>query len=201
MSKPVIAVDIDDVLAAHAEAFIAYTNRKWGTNLKVEDYHEHWEDIWGVDLEEVERRSAEYHLTHEYRAYKHRHEALPVLQKLKKDYRLIVVTSRRREALQDTLDWLGEFFDGIFEDVHFGGFWDKIHDQSVHLTKLDICREIGASYLIDDQLKHCEAVAGAGMRAVLFGNYRWNQADKLPERVTRCNDWAAVGTYFARQSA
>ncbi|HYF96495.1 MAG TPA: hypothetical protein VD947_00480, partial [Patescibacteria group bacterium] len=55
--KQTIAVDLDDVLAAGAQGFVDFSNRRWGTQLKVEDFTERWADIWGVDLEEEKRRA------------------------------------------------------------------------------------------------------------------------------------------------
>lgn len=49
---------------------------------------------------------------------------------------------------------------------------------------------------IDDQLKHCQAAASLGIKAVLLGDYPWNRTEKLPSGVTRCKDWPAVLEYF-----
>lgn len=43
--------------------------------------------------------------------------------------------------------------------------------------------------LVEDHLDHAAAVAAEGIDVVLFGLYPWNQAEKLPERVTRVPDW------------
>jgi hypothetical protein len=34
----------------------------------------------------------------------------------------------------------------------------------------------------------------------LFGDYTWNQADDLPNGITRVKDWAAVEEYFTNES-
>jgi uncharacterized HAD superfamily protein len=34
------------------------------------------------------------------------------------------------------------------------------------------------------------------MSGVLFGNYPWNQVDKLPDNVVRVNNWQEVLEYF-----
>ena len=196
MKKPVIAVDIDDTLAANAKAFVAYSNQLWGTSLRVEDYDEHWQELWKVDLAETQRRADKMHDMGIFGRHEHFSDAKPVLQKLATNYSLAVVTSRRKTIEAETLAWIDRYYGGIFENVHFAGIWDSVTDQSIHLTKADILQDVGASYLVDDQLKHCKAAAEIGVKAILYGNYTWNQVDQLPEGVVRCNDWQAVGDYF-----
>jgi hypothetical protein len=48
---------------------------------------------------------------------------------------------------------------------------------------------------IDDVL--ADNAAGAGIRALLFGEYAWNASDEvLPQGVDRAKDWPAVAEYF-----
>ena len=56
-----IAIDIDDVLAENAIGFVAFSNERWGTRLRVDDYSEHWSEMWHVDREEAERRAHVFH--------------------------------------------------------------------------------------------------------------------------------------------
>lgn len=197
MSKKTIAVDIDDVLADQAAAFIEYSNRTWGTELTIDDYTEHWVELWKVDLAEIEARAHQYHESGTMGLFAHKSEALPVLEKLKQSYRLVIVTSRRTHVKDETLEWIERYYAGIFDEVHFAGFFDTVTHGRFNLTKAGIVEELGADYLIDDQPKHCLATAYAGIETVLFGEYTWNQLDSLlPERVTRCKNWEDVEAYF-----
>jgi 5'(3')-deoxyribonucleotidase len=193
-SKQTIAIDIDDVLAANAPAFVAFSNERWGTNLTVDDYVEHWGEFWKVDADELHRRSEIYHASGVIGRYEHAPEALPVLKHLATKYRLAIVTSRRAVVSEVTIEWIDRYYKGLFDEIRFAGFYDN--QFGVHHTKAEICRDLGAAYLIDDQLKHCLAAAEAGIDAVLFGEYGWNRQDKLPPRVHRARDWQAVGKYF-----
>lgn len=198
MSRATIAIDIDDVLADNAAGFVAFSNRKWGTSLRPEDYDEHWAKVWQVDHEEVERRAAAFHQSGVFREYERTDAAVPVLKRLSQDYNLIIVTSRRLEVRDDTVGWIHRHYPGVFTDeaIHFAGIWDVIDEHSIHRTKADVVEQLGADYLIDDQTKHCVAVAEKGRETLLFGDYSWNQMHPLPDRVARVNDWAAVERYF-----
>jgi len=195
-NKPVIAVDIDDVIAAHAPAFIAYTNEKWGTHLTINDYQDHWGEVWKVDFEEREKRAEEYHRTDYIGTYGVIGGASATLGKLRDKYKLVILTTRRRSIEQLTRDWIEKYYPGIFDDVVFAGFFDNPTRSSIHMTKGELAEQIGAGYLIDDQLKHCLAATEAGIKALLFGDYPWNQTDNLPEDITRVRNWQEVLEYF-----
>ena len=196
--KRKIAIDIDDVLAASAEAFVAWSNERWGMSLTVDDYEEHWGRMWQLehDREEAERRADEFHEAGVVGRHRPHEEALPVLKELGDEYDLVIITSRRRSIAAETEEWLKVHYAGVFSEVHFAGMWDSKDPDRLKATKTEVCRQIGADYLVDDQLKHCLAAAEAGIPAVLFGRYAWNRADKLPHNVTRCEKWEQVRDYF-----
>lgn len=191
-----IAVDIDDVLAANAASFVAFSNERWGTNLTVDDYDEHWSRMWDVSLAETERRSSEFHDSGVIGRYEHFDAAMPVLDILSQQYNLVIITARRKSVADETKRWIADKFPAIFSEVHFAGIWDNHTHQSHIQTKAELCVALGADYLIDDQLKHCIGAAEKGIQALLFGDYSWNQAEQLPAAIVRCHDWGAVKEYF-----
>lgn len=200
-AKKVIALDLDDVLAGNVETFVKFSNERWQTNLTVEDFDEDFRTLWGVDHTEVERRMVEFADSGIVADYPHFEDAVPVVHKLSQSYDLVIVTSRRSALMQHTAVWLEQYFGHVFKDVRHAGFYDNLHDEgSWRKTKADICREIGADYLVDDQLKHCIAAAEAGIESLLFGNYSWNKAESLPKGIRRVSDWAEVEAYFDAKS-
>lgn len=196
--RPTIAIDIDDVLADNAKGFVAFSNQRWGTTLSVDDYDEHWAKLWQVDNEETESRANEFHNSGAFSTYNHSPSVRLVLEKLKKDYNLIVITSRRLQTKAETTLWINQHYPGISDDdhIHFAGIWDAISDLSISRTKGELSRELGANYIIDDQLKHCLAAATLGIQALLFGDYPWNNIANLPSNVQRVEDWPGVLRYF-----
>jgi 5'(3')-deoxyribonucleotidase len=199
MKKPTIAVDIDDVLAANAEGFVKFSNERWGTHLTVDDFTENWAEMWQVEHDEwIARRhqviDSRVHLT--YRSFD---EALPVLKRLAKKYKLVIVSSRSKQISKDTTEWIERYFGDVFSEIHYAKIWDDMDqpiDEKIKLTKKDVLQQVGADYLIDDQIKHCVAAAEAGIKALLFGDYAWNKLTNLPDGVTRVKDWAGVEEYF-----
>ncbi len=194
--KPIIAVDLDDVLAANAEGFVKFSNERWGTHLRTEDFHENLSVLWGVDIKTVNKRMIDFCESEIVRNYGYFKEALPVLHHLKEKYILLLITSRRKRLVKATADWVAEYLPNIFDSIHHTGFFDQLEKGAYNLTKGDILQNLGAEYLIDDQLKHCAAAGKIGLKALLLGNYKWNEAAVLSRGVTRVGDWRAVGDYF-----
>jgi uncharacterized HAD superfamily protein len=198
-SLPIIAVDIDDVLANHAESFVNFSNERWGTHLTVEDYDEHWAEMWQIDNTETEARANVFRDSGIISEYDHTDEALPILTSLSRNYQLIVITSRRIQMEKETRAWIANHYPGVFTEIHFAGIWEKIDDDAHRHTKADLCQALGVSYLIDDQLKHCIAAAKCGIQSLLFGDYTWNRASELPEHVFRVKDWEEIQNYFNKR--
>jgi len=193
MQKPTtIAVDIDDTLANHVEIFVAYSNIVYGTNFSKETYLDNWEELWQVSYEEADRRAEEFQQAPIILTLPVLEESHRVLTALAKHHTLYIVSARRERLLAMTLEWLDEHFPNLFQGVHFVPIWEPNNT----VTKADICREIGADYLIDDVAGHCNIAAQAGMKAVLFGDYNWNRNEPIEPGVTRCASWTEVGKYF-----
>lgn len=199
MKKQTIAVDIDDVLAANAEGFVAFSNQRWGTKLKPDDYSEHWAEMWAIDHDEVDKRRMEIINAKVFTKHRFFDEAKPVLIKLKERYKLVIVTSRGPLIKLETLKWIEKEYKGIFSEVHFAMIWDDSKTdilKKLKFTKAEILQQVDAHYLIDDQPKHCIAAAEAGIASLLFGDYRWNHDTKLVPNMVRAKTWQEVLEYF-----
>ncbi len=198
MSRPVIAFDLDDVLADSTEFWRVEVNKRTGLSLAKEHYRvpgEYWgyyENVWlthkvdhlisipDVDAQIVEDQS-------EIRAYA---DALATLEVLAKQYKLVVVTARGGDQESETKNWLEHNFPDMFEELIFANG----HTGLASKNKGDICREVGATWLVDDNPSHCQDAIDKGVEAVLFGEYGWHQ--NVPSEATLCRDWQAVKRFF-----
>lgn len=197
MAKPIIAVDIDDVLTLTVQHILDYSNKHWGTNLTIAEYHESFPKMWGVPKDVAEVRWHQFLEQGELGKVKPLPGAMKALQRLSKRFTLIPLTSRRDHLREMTQGWMDRHMGDGLEPVRTMGIpWGK-DPHAWKVTKASTVVELGADYLIDDQLKHCLATAEAGKKAVLFGDYPWNRIDKLPEGVVRCADWREVEACFA----
>jgi 5'(3')-deoxyribonucleotidase len=193
MSRPIIIVDIDEVLARHNFALAKWHNDSFGTSHTEHTYvTDEWSRVWGTSPEETERRAASYQTHDVFVTLPVMSGAHDALAKLSVVHDLVVVTVRRRHVVDATHIWLDQHFPGIFKDVRFIHLWDE----GAKTTKAEIAAELGASYLIDDSLKHCTLAAAEGIEAFLFGDYTWNKAEVLPPGVRRVKNWQEIAEHF-----
>lgn len=189
--QAVTALDIDDVVVRHVEGFIRWSNQHWETTLTLADYSEAWHEIWGIDLEETEARKKLFFTDEVVGAFEVIDGAGAGITALAQTEQVIGVTSRREglQAITETV--LNTLAPGAVSGVIFATSFRS--GQKVTRSKADICTEIGATILIEDHLKHCLAVQAAGVKAVLFGDYPWNQTtDPLPTGIVRAANWKEV---------
>jgi uncharacterized HAD superfamily protein len=195
-TRPIIALDIDDVLSRTAETIIEYGNEHWDYGHTLEDFNERVAAMWQVDQDEAERRWAQYMTSGNMERYDVIADAKEVLAKLQKHYRIIAVTSRRESLMGITREWINSNYTGLIESVVSSKIYGEGRADAHQLTKAAVLQEMDAAYLIDDQPKHCLGAAEVNVQAVLFGDYPWNRALELPASVSRCKDWQAVWEYF-----
>jgi uncharacterized HAD superfamily protein len=192
--KLVIAVDVDDVMIETSSLLIAYYNKTYGTNVGLENMYPNDLHPWGVsDKAAWVTRVETYLATEEFRSVPPSRETVEALECLARSNELHAVTGRSTALELVTNDVVSTRFRNIFQSVVFTGLLDKKRG------KAEVCRELDVDVLIDDHLGHALPVARCGIEVLLFGDYPWNQADKLPANVHRVKDWAAVLQYFDEQ--
>ena len=191
-NKPVLAIDFDDVLFEHDTILRTYFRKKYGLAYDPRtdyDLLSPTEGKTGLDRELIVSDAERFLLGPEHRAVTLQ-GAADVLRKLSQEYSLAIVTSRSSFIKTQTYEWLEKHYPDIFETVVFAGktrwgFGPKV-------AKIPELHQLNTATLIDDSLRHCIEASAEGMRAILFGDYLWNQAAELPSGVTRAKDWSEV---------
>lgn len=198
MAKPLIAIDVDDVLAEHNAGLANWHNKNFGTTHTAESYFsEWWADVWQISPELAEQRAQAFHEAREHRNLRPVPGAVAALKTLKQSYDLVVITVRRQLIIDDTAAWLNRHFPELFTAVRFIHFWDA----KQKTTKAEMCQALGARYFIDDSVKHCLQTAEMGIPTLLFGDRSWNQLPALPPGVQRVNNWPEATTLLTKAEA
>ncbi len=194
MSKPIIAVDIDEVLFPYVQEFVIHHNEKYATGLLPEHFTSYeFEKVLGTSIDKAMEQIYEFTgLDHGL--------AKPVLdaqdgvKRLKERFDIYLLTARDPRFRPTTEAWLERHFPNTFSQLIMVG-----HEQDPSLkarTKAEVCKQIGAGFLVDDSSKYITQAAEAGVPGVLFGDYSWNQMDKLPKGVVRVNGWRELAEHF-----
>ena len=191
--KPVIAVDIDDVLFPFVHGITDYHNTLKGANLTVDDFFSYdFAEVWGVSAEETEEivsgflRADQLHLQPV-------DGAASALARLAGDFDIVLVTARNQVFEAETAAWLRRHLPDLFQHVVFAG---NPHDGRPYRPKGVICRELGARYLIDDYPANLLSAAECGVKGILFGSKRWSVLDEPSALIAPCADWRAVEEYI-----
>lgn len=202
-NKPIIAVDCDHVVMDINEGIRLYVNEAYGESHTQEDYQvngsyrRYWERVWGTPEGVKSDRFAQFIDAGKMAELEEIPDALESLRSLKDRYDIVMLTARSEREVGDTHSWLGRHALGVFDQVIFMHQWQP--EQALP-TKGEICRGIGAKYLIDDNYDHCQIASNLGVASLLFGDYGWNREVELADGMVRASDWSAVKRYFNEQS-
>lgn len=194
MAKETIAIDVDEVLFPFLDEFIVHHNESYGTQVNRDQFIEYEFHIpLGLPREETIRRIYDF----TYKSADVQVDPLPEardsVEKLSKKFDLVVVTARHSSFEEITTNWLEQHFPNYFKHVELIGYASIMEK---HLTKAEVCLRLGATALIDDSLLHTTQAAEVGITGILHGDYKWNQTNKLPDGVVRCETWPKVLEYF-----
>lgn len=196
MVRELITVDIDDVVADTTEAFRLVVNEHTGADLTTEDYRvpnpsysRYYEQVWedhglAVDYAEV---SAPMQIDQAHVALVA--GAKQAIEKLAARYRIALITGRSASWEAATRHYISAKFEGLEADIHFAKRREGI-------SKGQICRQLGASWHIDDNPADCQSVLdeSKSTEAILFGEYGWHQ--DVSGGFIRCKNWLEVMEYF-----
>ncbi len=188
MAKPVLAIDVDEVLFPFTHRFIDDHNRRTGNDLKMSDLTTFYyiEEQEGIPEGEAEAWILKF-LESEYgRSSKPFPGAIEAITKLKTKYDIDIITARHQTMQNTTEVWLNEHFPNALRNVHFSR-----SVEGGRLSKAQLCVDLGVSTLIDDHPDNLLDCAKHGIKGLYFGNYPWQTHD-LPDNVQRVKDWEEV---------
>uniref|UniRef100_A0A2P2PKF9 Uncharacterized protein MANES_16G088800 n=1 Tax=Rhizophora mucronata TaxID=61149 RepID=A0A2P2PKF9_RHIMU len=194
--KVMVAVDVDEVLGSFVSALNRFIADRYSLNHSVSEYHVYeFFKIWNCSRDEADIRVHEFFKTPYFKRGIHPIPgALKVLRRLSRLCKLSVVTSRQNVIKDHTIEWIGEHYPGVFEEIHFGNHFALDGESR---TKSEICRSLGAKVLIDDNPRYAIECAEVGIKVLLFdfeNSYPWSKTDSVDQHplVTRVHDWEQV---------
>lgn len=195
MAKPIIAIDIDEVLSPLHDLFFAHHNEVYGTNYPIRDpaggyyLHEYTDEPKSQILEKIKK----FIETEAFRNVEPLEDAVEVLSRLKKRFKLVIITSRQDFYHEVTHAWLGQHFPSVFDEIQFTEY---IQGEGSVIPKSEICQQLGAQFMVEDNLETASKCAEAGITTLLFGDYPWNRVEVMPKNMVRTNSWLAIEEYF-----
>lgn len=185
-----IGIDLDEILSQSTLAFIKFHNEIYGTNIKIENKKTYsWSELINESGDVYEKKIHEFFTSSYGKNIKPIKDARNVLEKLKSNNRLYIITARSNNVRKETEEWIEKHYYNIFSNIYFTDQWFK---NGIETTKGTICNILGIDIFIEDNLEYAlECVAPN--RIVYLLDYPWNQTDKLPKGVRRVYSWKEIG--------
>ena len=197
MTKPIIAIDIDDTIAESTETLRKLVNERNGVDLPSQAYTvegEYWgyyERVWAANgLSGVSHADFADEMATDQSHVPLLPSAHYAITQLSDAFHIILITARDRSWELATQRWLKQHFDGGDIELYF----TESHKNSEAMTKGQLCKERGAVVLIDDNIEHCEGAVKEGVEAILYGEYGWNRTNTT---LKRCRDWPEIVEYLS----
>lgn len=197
-----IGVDLDEVLVQFIPAITKYYNTQFEASLSLDSYDgRDWSEIWQIEREGVNKVLSDFSKTGEFEKFEPIPGAKEVLEDLKKTgrFEFYLITARSQDQSQKTLQWINTHFCDIFNNVVFA----NSHGQNSSLPKkekVEICKELKCSVMIDDLYSHLEKCIPFGIRGILFnfnGGYNWCNAyisNNKNNNLNHATSWKEIGS-------
>ncbi len=175
MKKPIIAIDMDDVMAAASKKILATYNNIAGAEIQEQDFvGKAYFDV--LDKKHTEGVMAEFFKPGFFRDMEVMPHAVEVIQKLHSHFEIYVVSAATEfpYSLKEKIDWLAEHFSFIsWKNIVLCG------DKSI----------IAADYLIDDHEKNLKPFRG---KSLLFDAIHNQTLEGYP----RFRNWKEIEVFF-----
>lgn len=194
-----IAVDVDEVLGRFVHSLNAFCEETYSCQYHVKDYFVYdFARVWQCSQDESNRRVHEFfdsvHFRDGIEVIPGSYDSLVRLKERISGIKLNVVTSRQHVIQDHTMEWLEHHFPDTFDAVYFGNHFAL---EGVSKKKSEICSEIGASVLIDDNPVYAMECAQAGIKVLLYDwelEYPWSKTNEGPihDNIVRVSSWLEV---------
>ena len=192
MCEKIIAIDVDEVLAETIQSMLKKQNYTWKwKKVNREDLNTY--NLWEIEKLWITKNRALWMfvkfqlwswLTKKIKPVEWAREKL--LELREKWFKLYAVTARLSWLRISTKLWLKRNFPDYFEHIVFANFFT-----SRARKKSEICKEIWASIIIEDNLETCNDCVSQWIKCFLLDKPR-NQCDKLNENIKRVYSWGEI---------
>ena len=184
-----IGIDLDDTLVDFNSALREWHNEVYGTSLRRDDFKSYsLNETLGETEEEISQKMNNFYKSAYFENIQPIAGAIAAIEELSQEDELFSITSRPDFLNEKTIRDLDKFFPNKFSDIiHSINHYSKRKNSGK--LKVEICRDLRASRLIDDSLEYIMQCLGTEIKGLLFGDYPWNQLNGLPTNIIRVKNW------------
>lgn len=193
VKKPILACDIDEVLANWLGGFIPWHNQQFQTSINLTQVNSHnISQVLGCDDEETADRVMHFCSLSDFDNIEPVIGSKEAVSYLAEKFNIILITARSSSLDKQTYNWVNKHFSGQITDIY----------HSAHLytqrwsgkTKEKICQEIGAIAMVEDSYQHATLIAQNGTTTFLL-DYPWNNGEEH-QNIVRVKNWQEIVKSF-----
>ena len=194
MSKPVIAIDIDDTLAPFLTVFTEYYNELYTPKIDLDVFvSTEFTNVFGGGKDECSKIVYDFFESQHITRIKPYNNTFEILSRLLIDFDLHVVTARHHESEEFTRQWINTYYPNIFTELHFGNHYGT--GSGAVRTKSEICKDINAIMLIDDNYDYIVDCLSNNIYGIFYGNYAWYTGQYTLSTTTHTNTANSAATF------
>jgi len=184
-----IAIDIDEVLAELMPTFLEYYNKAYNTSFTNDHFYTYdWSKVLGITEEKKCKAHDDFIKLGGYKKLNVIDGSKAVIKKIKRKHKLVVITGRGMTLKGDTDYWLKRHFPHTFKDI----FYIRKNPSSPALrSKAEICKQIKADVMIEDDMTYANSFLEQGTKLLLF-NHPWNKEARENDNLVRVHSWERV---------
>lgn len=173
-----IGIDIDNVIADTIEILLKELNKHFKTKLTYNDiYMYDFEPILGISKAEAKPFFIKLFKKKALMKCRLMKGAREALNKIKRKYKIYIVTSRLKDYEKDTIAWIDKMkipYDHI----------EHVTEKQKHL----FAAKKGIRIFIEDDLEQAIYMAEAGIKVYIF-DHPWNKTKDVQKRFVRVKCW------------
>jgi uncharacterized HAD superfamily protein len=144
--------------------------------------------VLNVPKEEAEKIINDFYTTNYFKEIPPMANSSYALSEIKKQgHNLFVVTGRRYSLVEETKLWIEKHFPGIFSGIYHTNSYCST---GVRLLKSQMCIDINADSIVDDDMIHILDCASKGIKVLVY-DHPWNRKE-LPDNAVRFFDWNEI---------
>ena len=184
-----IGIDLDGILADFTGNFLNFHNHTYGTSLTDQDMTSYrFRDVIGCTRDEEIEKFYVFYQTPFFLNMQPILGSQEGINKLKSEYKLIIVTARQDDIAAITKEWINKFFPSSFSEIYFMNHASRSGDR---FNKADRCSDLGIRLIVEDSDKVAKECADKGILTILF-DYPYNRKTNLPVLVKRVYSWPEI---------
>ncbi len=184
-NKKRIGVDIDDVIAGFMKSYLEFYNKKYNTQLNlqnIKNYH-----LWKTGIhkskEESHKEISEFQNSLAFEEIDLIDGAKNGLNNLSEFYQIYFITSRPEELKDKTIAFFKKHFPNKeFNFIYSGDVSGK------NPSKSEICKNFEISIIIEDNPTYALDCASNGVKVFLL-NKPWNEDCEMHENIIKVENW------------